>query len=80
MLIEVLGFNCTPIWTHEVISYTVHAGGRLDLVFPDGSTKTYDREDWIDVRLAGSIPSGSQHPKPEQIQGQSQSSEEGTHE
>lgn len=50
MMVEVLLFDAKPGGVYEVVSYTVFADGRLELRFPDGSTKTWDL-DWMDVRL-----------------------------
>jgi len=50
MKVEVLMFDAKPGGVYEVLSYTVFADGRLELRFPNGTTKTWEL-DWMDVRV-----------------------------
>jgi hypothetical protein len=50
MWVRVLGFDCVLVGDFEVKSYTVYADGNLRLDMADGSEKTLDWEEWIDIR------------------------------
>jgi hypothetical protein len=53
MVVRVLGFDCVHVGDFEVGSYTVFADGTLRLDLADGSEKTLDWEEWIDIRQIG---------------------------
>ena len=50
MWVRVLGFDCVLVGVFEVTSYTVFADGNLRLDMADGSQRTMDWEEWIDIR------------------------------
>jgi hypothetical protein len=45
-----LEFDCVLVGDFEVKSYTVYADGNLRPDMADGSERTLDWEEWIDVR------------------------------
>ena len=53
MVVRVLGFDCVHVGDFEVVSYSVFADGALRLNLADGSEKTLDWEEWIDIRQSG---------------------------
>ena len=50
MWVRVLGFDCALVGDFEVKSYTIYANGNLRLDMADGSERTLDWEEWIDIR------------------------------
>jgi hypothetical protein len=65
MMVEVLLFDAKPGGIYEATSYTVSAGGRLEVHLADGTTKTWeDDPPWMDVGPAGSFrPRTARPPK-----------------
>jgi len=62
-MVEVLLFDAKPGGVYEATSFTVHAGGRLEIHLADGTTRTWDDDPpWMDVRLAGSFGPGTGRP------------------
>jgi len=51
--VRVLGFDCVHVGDFDVASYTVFADGSLRLDLTDGSERTLDWEEWIDIRQVG---------------------------
>lgn len=50
MVIDVLAPDTREIWTLTASAYTVHADGRFTVGLADGSERTFEVEDWMDVR------------------------------
>ena len=50
-LVEVLLPNAQDGGTYEARSYTVFAGGELEIHLADGTMKTYSFDEWMDVRF-----------------------------
>ena len=50
MWVRVLIFDCVLVGDFEVTSYTVFADGGLRMDLADGSQRTLDWEEWIDIR------------------------------
>jgi hypothetical protein len=58
MTIEILLPDVRPGRTFELASYTVFAGGRLELACSDGSVKVSELGEWMDVRFPGDYREG----------------------
>jgi hypothetical protein len=63
MTIEVLLFDAKPGGVFEAVSYTVYAGGRLEVKLADGTVKTWD-EDCMDVGPTGGFRPNPARPAP----------------
>lgn len=61
MRVEVLLADAKPGGVFDVVSYTVFAGGRLELRLADGTVRTW-QDDWMDVGLAGSFSPATRKP------------------
>jgi hypothetical protein len=53
MVVQVLGFHCVHVGDFDVRSHTVFADRTLKLDLADGSDKTLDWEEWVDIRQIG---------------------------